>query len=142
MFIFGILATWKCDFCLFGNGSFYVYDFGYTCVGIRNNCKYHLLLHVNSDCKIRNTRIQYLMSCVSMSNDESLKYVTVSFVFHNVLFRHFIWVKMRFLFIRQRDLLSQTFWMHFCWDKKYLERPPLFSIWTQIARVVIHEYHI
>jgi len=30
----------KCDFWSFVNGSYYVNDFGYTCVGIRNICIY------------------------------------------------------------------------------------------------------
>jgi len=47
------------------------------------------------------------MSCISISNDESLIYVLVSGVFHNVHFRHFGELKMRFLLIRQRVLLSQ-----------------------------------
>jgi len=42
-----------------------------------------------------------------MSNDESLIYVLDSGVFHNVHFRHFGELKMRFLLIRQRFLLSQ-----------------------------------
>jgi len=49
MFIFAILAGWKCDFCSFVNGSYYVNDIGYTLVGIRNICKDHLFLIVNSD---------------------------------------------------------------------------------------------
>jgi len=47
------------------------------------------------------------MSCISRSNDESLIYVLVSGVFYNVHFRHFVDLKMRFLLIRQRVLLSQ-----------------------------------
>jgi len=42
-----------------------------------------------------------------MSNDESLIYVLVSLVFHNVHFGHFDELKMRFLLIRKRVLLSQ-----------------------------------
>jgi len=42
-----------------------------------------------------------------MSNDESLIYVHDSGVFHNVHFRHFGELKMRFLLIRQRFLLNQ-----------------------------------
>jgi len=42
-----------------------------------------------------------------MSNDESLIYVLVSLVFHNVHFRYFGELKMGFLLIRQRVLLSQ-----------------------------------
>jgi len=41
-----------------------------------------------------------------MYNEESLIYVLVSWVFHNVHFRHFGELKMRFLLIRQRVLLS------------------------------------
>jgi len=37
-----------------------------------------------------------------MSNDEILIYVLVSWVFHNVHFRRFCDLKMRFLLIRQR----------------------------------------
>jgi len=51
-----------------------------------------------------------------MSNDESLVYVLVSFVFHNVHFRHFSGLKMWFLIIRQRVLLSQWIWICLCWD--------------------------
>jgi len=47
------------------------------------------------------------MSCIRMSNDDSLSYVLVSLVFHNVHFRQFGGLKMRFLIIRQRVLLSQ-----------------------------------
>jgi hypothetical protein len=47
-----------------------------------------------------------------MCIDESLIYVTISLVFHNVHFRHFGDLKMRFLFIRQRVLLSQWFWIY------------------------------
>jgi len=47
------------------------------------------------------------MSYISMSNDESLIYVLVSLEFHNVRFRQFGNLKMRFLLIRQRLLLSQ-----------------------------------
>jgi len=71
------------------------------------------------------TRIPHLMSCRSMSNDESLIYVLVSWVFHNVHFRHFVVLKMRFLFICHRVLLSQKFWIYLCWDYYYLEIPTL-----------------
>jgi len=47
-----------------------------------------------------------------MSNDESIIYVLVSGVFHNVHFRHFGELKLRFLVIRQRVLLSQWFWIY------------------------------
>jgi len=46
------------------------------------------------------------MSCISMSNDESFIYVLVSCVIHNIHFWHFGDLKMRFLLIRQRVLLS------------------------------------
>jgi len=46
-----------------------------------------------------------------MSNDESLIFVVFSWVFHNVNFRHFGGLIMRFLLIRQRVLLSQWFWI-------------------------------
>jgi len=42
-----------------------------------------------------------------MNNDDSLIYVLVSLVFHNVHFRHLGDLKMRILLIRQRVLLSQ-----------------------------------
>jgi len=58
-----------------------------------------------------------------MSNDESLIYVLVTWVFHNGHFRHFGGVKMRFLLIRQRFLLCQWYWIYLCWDWKYLQRP-------------------
>jgi len=122
MFIFDILATWKCDFRSFFNGSYLFNDFGYTCVGIRNNCKYHHFLNVNSDCVSSNTRIS---NCISMSNDESLIYVLLTWVFYNVHFRHFGELKMRFLLICHRVLLSQWFWIYLCWDLKYLQRAPL-----------------
>jgi len=38
------LAGWKCEFCSLINGSYYVNDFGCTCVGIRNICKDHFFL--------------------------------------------------------------------------------------------------
>jgi len=82
-------------------------DFGYTCFGIRNIWKYHLFDNVNSDCYSCNTRIPHLMLCISMTNDDRLIYVLVSCLFHNVHFRHFGGLKMRFLLIRQRLLLSQ-----------------------------------
>jgi len=53
-----------------------------------------------------------------MSNDVSLIYVLVSRVFYNVHFRHFGELKMRFLLIRQRVLVSQLFWIYLCWDYK------------------------
>jgi len=49
-----------------------------------------------------------------MSNDVSLIYVLLSWVFHNVHFRHFGGLKIRFLIIRQRVLLSQWFWIYLC----------------------------
>jgi len=55
-----------------------------------------------------------------MSNDESVIYVLVSRVLHNVHFRHFGELNMRFLLIRQRVLLSQRFWVYLCLDYKYL----------------------
>jgi len=55
-----------------------------------------------------------------MSNDESLIYVLVSWVYHNVHFRHFGEQKMRFLLIRQRDLQSQWFWIYLFWYLKNL----------------------
>jgi len=51
-----------------------------------------------------------------MSNDESLIYVIVFLVFHNVHLRHFGELKMRFLLIRQRVLLSQLFSIYLCLD--------------------------
>jgi len=51
-----------------------------------------------------------------MSNDESFIYVIVSWVFHNVHFRHFWVLKKRFLLIRKRVLLSQWFWIYLCCD--------------------------
>jgi len=49
-----------------------------------------------------------------MSIGDSLIYVLVSLMFNNVHFRHFGGLKMRFLIIRQRVLLSQWFWMYLC----------------------------
>jgi len=51
-----------------------------------------------------------------MSNLESLIYLLVSWLFHNVHFRHFGHLKMRFLLNRQGVLLSQWFWIYLCWD--------------------------
>ena len=65
------------------------------------------------------------MSCIRMYNFYSLIYVLVSRVFHNVHFRHFGGLKMRFLLIRQRVSLSQRFWIYLFWDYKYLQRTPL-----------------
>jgi hypothetical protein len=107
MVIFGILASWKCDFCSFVNGCYKVNEFGFTCVGNRNISKYHFSLIVKSDCWSSYSRIPHLCSCVCMSNDESLIYVLIACVFHNVHFRHFGEQKMRFLLIRQRVLYSQ-----------------------------------
>jgi len=44
-----------------------------------------------------------------MSNDENLIYLLVPCVFHIVHFRHFGDLKMRFLLICERVLLSQWF---------------------------------
>jgi len=63
-----------------------------------------------------------------MSNDESLMYVLLTWVFLNLNFRHFGGLKMRFLIIRQRVLLSQWIWIYLCWDLKYLQRPTLFHV--------------
>jgi len=60
-----------------------------------------------------------------MSSDEILMYVLLTWVFLNVNFRHFGGLIMRFLFIRQRVILSQLIWMYLCWDLKYLQGPPL-----------------
>jgi len=46
-----------------------------------------------------------------VTNDEILIYVLISWVLHDVHIRHFGEQKMRFLFIRQRVLLSQWFWI-------------------------------
>jgi len=50
-----------------------------------------------------------------MSNDESIIYVLLSWVFHNILFRQFGKLKMRFLLICQRVLLSQWFCIYLYW---------------------------
>jgi len=50
-----------------------------------------------------------------MSNYDNLIYVLVSWVFHNVHFRHFRKLKMRFYYIRQWDLLKKI-WIHLYWD--------------------------
>ena len=55
----------------------------------------------------------------------NLIYVLVSKVFHNVHFRHFGELKMRFLNIRQQVGWSQSLCIYLCWDSKYLQRPPL-----------------
>jgi len=60
-----------------------------------------------------------------MSNDESLVYVLVYWVFHNVHFRHFGDLKMRFLLIRQRILLSQWFLIYFYGIKNHRIITPL-----------------
>jgi len=51
-----------------------------------------------------------------MSNDEILICVLNSGVLHNVHFRHFGELKMRFLLIRQRVKLNQQFWIYKDWD--------------------------
>jgi len=50
-----------------------------------------------------------------MSNGESLIYVLLPWVFHNFNFRQFGDLKMRFLIIGQRVLLSQWFWIYLFW---------------------------
>jgi len=60
-----------------------------------------------------------------MSNVESLIYVLVSWVFHNVHFRNFGDLKVRFLLILQRDLLRHWFWIYLIWEEKHLQRTPL-----------------
>jgi len=65
------------------------------------------------------------MCCISLSNDERFIYVLDFLVFHNIHIRHFGGLKMRFLLICQRVLLSQSFWIYLSWDLKYLQRPPL-----------------
>ena len=66
------------------------------------------------------------MSSISKSNDESLINVLGSWVFHNVHFRLFSELKMRFLFIRQRVFLSHDFGYNcvgiwsFCKDQLFL----------------------
>jgi len=47
------------------------------------------------------------MSSIRMSIGDSLIYVLVPLVFNNVHFRNFGCLKMRYLIIRQRVLLSQ-----------------------------------
>jgi len=51
-----------------------------------------------------------------MSKFESLIYVLVSWVFHNVHFLHFYVLKMRYLIIRQRVWLNQWLWIYLFWD--------------------------
>jgi len=68
----------KIRFLLIRQRVYLVNDFRYTCVGIRNTCKYHLHLIVNSDWKSSDKRIPHLMSCISRTNDESLIYVILS----------------------------------------------------------------
>jgi hypothetical protein len=80
------------------------------CVGIRNIWKYPFFLNVNSDCYISNTRIAHLISCISISNEDNLVNVLISWVFQNVYFRHFDDLKMRFLLLPKRGLLSHWFW--------------------------------
>jgi len=62
-----------------------------------------------------------------VSNDKSLIYVLVSWVFQNVHFRHFGEQKMWFLLMRQRDLLSQWFWIYLFWYLKNLKNTTCFS---------------
>jgi len=75
-----------------------------------------------SQCKLRLLEYEYTNTTFNVlykhSNDVSLIYVIVSSLFHNVHFRHFGDLKMRFLLIRQRVLLSQLFWIYLCWDYK------------------------
>jgi len=79
----------KMQFLLIRHRVLLFNDFGYTCVGIRNIWKHHLFLNVNSVCFISNTRIPHLISCISISNEDSLINVLVSWVYINVHFRHF-----------------------------------------------------
>jgi len=51
-----------------------------------------------------------------MSNDESLIYVLVYECSTLLIFRHFGELKLRFLLICQRVLLSQWFWIYLYWD--------------------------
>jgi len=60
-----------------------------------------------------------------MSKDISLIYVFVSWVFHILHFRHFGELKMRFLLICQRVILSQWFCIYMYWDSNYLQIPTL-----------------
>jgi len=46
MFIFGILASRKCDFCSFVNSSYEIKDFVYISVAIRNIYKDHFFLTI------------------------------------------------------------------------------------------------
>jgi len=77
---------------------------------------YHLFLILPSDYLSSNTRIPHSMSCINLSNDESLIYLLVSGEFRNVHFRHFGKLKMRYLLIRQRVLLSQWFRIYLYWE--------------------------
>jgi len=56
------------------------------------------------------------MSRIRTSNDERKIYELISWMFHNVHFRHFDELKMRYLLILQRILLSQWLWIYVYWD--------------------------
>ena len=126
MFIFGILATWKCDFWSFVNGTYYFNNFGYTCFGIRNICKDHPFLNVNSHSSSCNTRIPHLKSCIRMSNDESLINVIIIWVFHSFHFRYFTSRKCDFWsFVNGNNLVNDfgytCFWIrNICKDNFFL----------------------
>jgi len=142
MFIFGISAAWRRDYWSFFNGSYYVNEFVYTCVGIRNILKDLLFLIFNSDCYSNNTRLPLLMCYISLSNDESLIYVLDSWVFHNVHLSAF-WRAENAI----SDHSSTGFIKLIILDSLLLGleisgKTTSLSVLIQIARVVIHEYHI
>jgi len=108
---FSISTFWRAEnaILLIRQWVFLSQWFRYTCCGIRNICKYHLFLIVNSDYLSSNTRILHLMCCISMSNDEGLIYLLVPWVLNIVHFRHFCDLKKRFLLIRQRVISVNVF---------------------------------
>jgi len=76
-----------------------------------------------------------------MSNDETLIYVLVSWVYHNFHFQHFDDLKIQFLLIRQRVLLSQWFWICL-FGIRNIRKYNLLLIVNPDARVLLHEYQI
>jgi len=72
-----------------------------------------------------------------MSNYDNVIYKLVSWVFHNVHFRHFGKLKMRFQYIRQWVLLKKIL-NTLVLGLEISAIATYFSLYIQIARVVIH----
>ena len=140
MFIFGI---WQAQNAISVHSSMGLIKkyFGYTWIEIRNICNCHLFLIVNSDCKSSNTRIQHSKSSKSMSNDESVIYVLVSWVLHNVHFRKLASWKCDFCSFVNGSYYVNDFG-YTCIEIKKISHTTYSSSSLQIIRLVIHEYHV